>query len=356
MTIQIAVTHNDAEARSINPATGLLIERFADHTPAGVDTILDEAVASQAKWRMMPVEERGSAFAGLAESLRSNRLRLAHDITAEMGKPILESLAEVDKCAAHCRWYADNGVGILRDRPTTVAENRAYVAHRPIGLVLGIMPWNFPVWQVLRAAVPIMVGGNGFVLKHARNVMRSAASLEELFRACDMPHGCFSVLNIDQRTTMGVLADDRIAAVTLTGSARAGAAVAAQAGALLKKSLLELGGSDPFIVLGDADVDTAATIGVRARFKNTGQVCIAAKRFILEASIATGSSIDSSKVSKNFGPATPSRRQLIWGRWRGRIFATSYTGRSKSRSRQAPTCLSAANRSPAWATSTRLRS
>ena len=201
-------------------------------------------------------------------------------------KRIEESKIEVEKCAHLCEWFANHGHAMLADEPVTMSDAKAYVSYLPLGTVLGVMPWNFPFWQVMRAAVPILLGGNGFVLKHARNVMGCAFLLEEAWHKAGLPKGVFSVLNLPSDKIADILADPRIAAVTLTGSGKAGMSVAATAGKFCKKSVLELGGSDPFIVLADADVEKAVEAGIKARFNNAGQVCIAAKRFILEAPIA----------------------------------------------------------------------
>jgi len=204
-----------------------------------------------------------------------------------MGKTLAAARGEVEKCAATIEWIADNGPGILADEPVNVgSDDEVHVSFLPIGTVLAVMPWNFPLWQVIRASGPIMLSGNGFMLKHAPNVMGSAYALQEAYEAAGFPKGLFTNLIADNDTVARTIEDPRIAAVTLTGSMRAGSAVAATAGKALKKSLLELGGSDAFIVLADANIDLAVKAAVEARFQNAGQVCLAAKRFILEAPIA----------------------------------------------------------------------
>ncbi|GEP12026.1 NAD-dependent succinate-semialdehyde dehydrogenase [Methylobacterium gnaphalii] len=304
--------HNDAKAQSISPVDGTLIETFDDHSPSEVERRLSAAQGGFDAWRRRSVEERADVVAALGAFLERHRDRLAAHITAEMGKTIKEATAEIDKCAATCRWYAEHGPAMLRDRVAPVDQGRAMVAQRPIGVILGVMPWNFPFWQVLRAAIPIILSGNGYVLKHARNVMRCAFELEVAWTESGLPSGVFTVVNVDQGMTAKILADARIAAVTLTGSARAGAAVASLAGANLKKSVLELGGSDPFVVLEGADLKKAAAAGAKARFQNAGQVCIAAKRFIVEASIAdafTEHLIDATRAL-NVGDPTVSSTDL----------------------------------------------
>ncbi|ORM88349.1 succinate-semialdehyde dehydrogenase [Pantoea allii] len=205
-------------------------------------------------------------------------------ITLEMGKPVAQARGEILKCANLCDWYAEHGPAMLADQPSQVPD--AWQSFRPIGVILAVMPWNFPFWQVLRGAVGMLLAGNTYLLKHAPNVMGSATLMAELFDATDLPKGGFNVINVDNEGVSAAIKDDRIAAVAVTGSVRAGAAIAAQAGAALKKTVLELGGSDPFIVLADADLDEAVKSAVTGRYQNTGQVCMAAKRFIIEASIA----------------------------------------------------------------------
>ena len=206
-------------------------------------------------------------------------------LTREMGKPIAESEAEVEKCAVCCEWFATNGSRLLANETHASNATRSYVAFRPLGVLLAIMPWNFPYWQVFRAAAPALMAGNVMVLKHAANVTGVALKIEEIFRAATLPDGAFAMLLIASKEMEPIVADDRIAAVTLTGSEGAGSSVGAAAGKAIKKTVLELGGSDYFIVLADADLEQAATIGVKARFQNTGQSCIAAKRFIIEDAV-----------------------------------------------------------------------
>ena len=232
------------------------------------------------------MEKRADVLRGVAAYFREHLERFARTMTEEMGKPIKMSRAEVEKCAKLCEWSAGHGPAFVADELTEVEGDKAYVSYLPIGVIYLIMPWNFPLWQAMRAAVPIMLAGNGAALKHAPNCVASAFHVQEAFEAAGAPKGAFTVLNIHQDDSPATIADDRIAAVTLTGSVRAGSAVAAEAGRNIKKSVLELGGSDPFIVLKDADIDPAVTAAVESRFQNTGQVCIAAKRTIVEAPIA----------------------------------------------------------------------
>lgn len=274
-------------ATSRNPATGELIATYPFQTQTDVEQLLDVNAAAFRLWRATPMRERVAAYRRLADTLRERSESFAALITAEMGKTLAAARGEVEKCAATIEWIADNGPAILADEPVNVgSDDEVHVSFLPIGTVLAVMPWNFPLWQVIRASGPIMLSGNGFMLKHAPNVMGSAYALQEAYEAAGFPKGLFTNLIADNDTVARTIEDPRIAAVTLTGSMRAGSAVAATAGKALKKSLLELGGSDAFIVLADANIDLAVKAAVEARFQNAGQVCLAAKRFILEAPIA----------------------------------------------------------------------
>jgi succinate-semialdehyde dehydrogenase len=278
---------HSASALSRNPATGAIIKTYPFQTPDEVELLLSETVAAFRTWRDTPMAERVRCYTRLAATLRARMEPLARLATSEMGKTIVAARAEVEKAAATLEWLAANGPAILADEPAPVdGPDRVHVSFLPIGTVLAVMPWNLPYWQVIRAAGPIMLSGNGFLLKHAPNVMGCAYALQDAFEASGFPKNLLANLNADNETTAKVLEDRRIAAVTLTGSERAGSAVAATAGKALKKSLLELGGADPFIVLADADIDRAVKAGIESRFANAGQVCLAAKRFILERPIA----------------------------------------------------------------------
>ena len=224
----------------------------------------------------------------VAGVLRTDRSRFAALLTSEMGKPIVEAEAEVDKCAWTATWFADNGERLLADEPIASTATESYVRFQPLGLILAVMPWNFPFWQAFRAALPALTAGNVMVLKHSSNVPQSALAIEEVFREAGVPEGVFQTLLIGSAAVERIIGDPRVAGVTLTGSDKAGELVAGAAGKVLKKAVLELGGSDPFIVLADADLDAAATVACRARNQNNGQSCIAAKRFIVEESVADG--------------------------------------------------------------------
>jgi succinate-semialdehyde dehydrogenase len=282
-----ADSHPAANAVSRNPATDELIATYPFQTPVEVERLLDANAAAASMWRATPMAERVATYRRLGVVLRENIERLATLITAEMGKTIAAARAEVDKCAATLDWIADHGPAILADEPVAVdGDDQVHVSYLPLGSILAVMPWNFPLWQVIRASGPIMLSGNGLILKHAPNVMGSAYALQQMHELAGFPSGLFCNLNADNHTVAEVIDDPRVAAVTLTGSVRAGAAIAALAGKALKKSLLELGGVDAFIVLADANIDLAVTAGIEARFQNAGQVCLAAKRFILEKPIA----------------------------------------------------------------------
>ncbi|GAB6849222.1 NAD-dependent succinate-semialdehyde dehydrogenase [Paraburkholderia kururiensis] len=274
-------------AISRNPATGELVATYAFQTPDEVERMLEANAAAYRLWRATPMTERVAAYRRLSATLRDRSEALASLITAEMGKTLAAARAEVEKCAATIDWIAEHGPAILADEPAPVeGDDQVYVSFLPIGSILAVMPWNFPFWQVIRAAAPIMLSGNGFILKHAPNVMGSAYALQDVYEAAGFPVGLFANLNADNETVAHVIEDPRVAAVTLTGSMRAGAAVASIAGKALKKSLLELGGADAFIVLADANIDLAVKAAIEARFQNAGQVCLAAKRFIVERPIA----------------------------------------------------------------------
>lgn len=287
MTNLNATSTLSAFATSRNPATGELIATYPFQTQSEVEQLLDVNAAAFRLWRATPMRERVTAYRRLSATLRERSETFAALITAEMGKTLVSARAEVEKCAATLDWIADNGPAILADEPVNVeGDDEVHVSFLPIGTVLAVMPWNFPLWQVIRASGPIMLSGNGFMLKHAPNVMGSAYALQDAYEAAGFPKGLFINLIADNETVARTIEDPRIAAVTLTGSMRAGSAVAATAGKALKKSLLELGGSDAFIVLADANIDLAVKAAVEARFQNAGQVCLAAKRFIVEQPIA----------------------------------------------------------------------
>jgi succinate-semialdehyde dehydrogenase/glutarate-semialdehyde dehydrogenase len=271
---------------SINPYTGRELARFETHSAAAADAALSAAVAAQSRWRAVPIADRAELLRRMAQVLRAGKDKYARLITLEMGKPIAESVAEIDKCAGNCDFYADAGPRMLADEPVASSATESAVVFDPLGVVLAIMPWNYPFWQLFRFAAPAFVAGNGAILKHANNVPQCALAIEEVMRDAGCPQGLFRTLLIEASEVARLIEDERIAAVTLTGSTEVGRIVAAQAGRALKKQVLELGGSDPFIVLADADVEGAAAVAVKARFINNGQSCVNAKRFIVEESVA----------------------------------------------------------------------
>ncbi len=271
---------------SINPATNEVLETFEPHTEREVDEALQRARACFLNWRATSFAERSTLMRRVSAYLRSHAGELGRMMTLEMGKPIVEAEAEIEKCAWACDFYAENAEKFLADENAPSSATQSYVAYRPLGVVLAVMPWNYPFWQVFRFAAPAVMAGNVGVLKHASNVSQSALAIERVFRECDAPDGLFQTLLIPGAQVASVIADPRVAAVTLTGSEPAGVSVASAAGAALKKTVLELGGSDAFIILDDADIPAAAQMAARARFQNTGQSCIAAKRFIVVESVA----------------------------------------------------------------------
>ncbi|WP_285112236.1 succinate-semialdehyde dehydrogenase [Leclercia adecarboxylata] len=277
-------TPSATHALSINPANGETLSTWPWATATEVEHALAQTNAAFRQWRSVPVAARAQKLRDLGTALRNRGEEMARMITREMGKPIAQARGEVAKSAGLCDWYADHGPAMLNTEATQIAD--AVIEYRPLGPVLAVMPWNFPLWQVLRGAVPIILAGNSYLLKHAPNVLGAANLIEQIFNDAGFPPGVFSQVNATNDGVSQMIADPRIAAVTVTGSLRAGAAIGAQAGAALKKCVLELGGSDPFIVLNDADLDLAVKAAVTGRYQNTGQVCAAAKRFIVEAGIA----------------------------------------------------------------------
>lgn len=270
----------------INPASGQLVKEIKTWGSSQVEIALAEVAAATPAWVATSKDERGELMKKAAAVLRNNKERYAKIITEEMGKLINDSRAEVEKCASVCEFYADNVADILKDELIESDAGKSYVAYLPIGTVLAVMPWNYPLWQVFRFAAPALMAGNTGVLKHASNVPQSALMIEEVFAEAGFPNGVFKSLMISASQVENVIKDPRVQAVTLTGSEPAGRAVAAAAGSVLKKSVLELGGSDAFIVLQDADLDEAVKGAVISRYLNSGQSCIAAKRFIVVDAIA----------------------------------------------------------------------
>ncbi|HDX8823554.1 succinate-semialdehyde dehydrogenase [Klebsiella michiganensis] len=280
--MNLSATH----ALSVSPTTGETLSSLPWASEQQVDAAIALAEQGYRQWRNVSVAERAATLRNVGSAMRARGEALAQMISREMGKPIAQARGEVAKSANLCDWYAEHGPAMLNTEATLVEDNKAVIEYRPMGAILAVMPWNFPVWQVLRGAVPILLAGNSYLLKHAPNVLGSAAMIGEIFAAAGVPDGVFGWVNATNDGVSQMINDPRIAAVTVTGSVRAGKAIGAQAGAALKKCVLELGGSDPFIVLNDADIDEAVKAAVIGRYQNTGQVCAAAKRFIVEAGIA----------------------------------------------------------------------
>ncbi len=271
---------------TINPATGETIKTFTPLTSAEIEARLAQAASAFTRQKQTTFAERAACLSRAGEILQAEKQPIAETMTLEVGKTLKASVAEVEKCADTCRYYAENAERFLADQPYPMDGARAFVRYRPLGVVLAIMPWNFPLWQVVRFAAPALMAGNTGLLKHAENVPQCALLLEDVFRRAGFTEGVFQALLIETPQIQAVLEDPRVAAATLTGSERAGMAVGTQAGGKLKKTVLELGGSDPFVVMPSADLDAAVKTAVQARTLNNGQSCIAAKRFILHDAVA----------------------------------------------------------------------
>jgi len=274
---------------TINPATGETVKSFDEMSAADVEERLARADAASKTYPLTSFAERAGWLHAAADILTGGRVGVATMMTMEMGKTLVSALAEVDKCATACHWFADNAERLLADDviedPSAVKATRAFVTYQPLGVVLAVMPWNFPMWQAMRFAAPALMAGNVGLLKHASNVPQTALYFEELFAKAGFPSGVFQTLLVGASKVEDVLRDDRVDAATLTGSEPAGAAVARVAGECIKPTVLELGGSDPFIVMPSADLEAAARVATVARCQNNGQSCIAAKRFIVHADV-----------------------------------------------------------------------
>ena len=267
---------------TIDPATGRVLERIPLMDPSQIEARVAAAARASRGWSAASLDDRAALLRACAARLRAESDALAATAVREMGKPIVQARAEVEKCAWAFDYFAGHGAEMLAPQPAPSNAARSYVAFRPLGVVLAVMPWNFPFWQVVRAAAPALMAGNALLLKHAANTTRCALELERVFRDAGAPDGLFGVLVARGEGIAPVVRDPRVSAVTLTGSEVAGAAVASAAGETLKKCVLELGGSDAFVVFSDADLEAAARTAVTARFQNNGESCIAAKRFIIE--------------------------------------------------------------------------
>ncbi|WP_295180790.1 NAD-dependent succinate-semialdehyde dehydrogenase [uncultured Christiangramia sp.] len=271
---------------SKNPYTGESIEKFEELSKEQIDEVLDNAQQRYKLWRKTTMSERAEFMNNAAEELKANKEEYARDITLEMGKPISQSISEIEKCAWVCEYYAKHAEEHLADRLLDTDAQNSYVSYEPIGVVLAVMPWNYPFWQVFRFAAPALMAGNIGVLKHASNVMRSANNIQKVFERAGFPKYCFQNMTVGSDKIDDVIKDKRIKAVTLTGSKPAGSAVASTAGSEIKKSVLELGGSNALVVFDNADLESALDTCIQARFQNTGQSCIAGKRLLLQENIA----------------------------------------------------------------------
>ena len=295
---------------SVNPTTGELIESFEPFDSSAVERRLATAEEAASRWSSTTFAERSLLLVTIAELLEGELPDIAHLLTTEMGKPFAQAKGEVAKCAVGFRWFAEHGERLLADEEVEVEHAEARVIYQPLGVVLAIMPWNFPLWQVTRFVAPAVMAGNVGLLKHAPSVPRTALALEDFFRRAGAPDGVLQTLLVGLDQVPPIIDDPRVAAVTLTGSVGAGRAVAAQSGAVGKKTVLELGGSDPFIVLPSADLDRAVSVGIEARVQNNGQSCIAAKRFIVHRDVADSftdrfvAGMERLTVGDPFDPAT----------------------------------------------------
>ncbi len=270
---------------TINPTTGETLKTFAPLADAEIDSKLEQAVAAFRLYKLTTLAERERRMHRAAETLEASKRELGRLMTIEMGKPIKAAIGEIEKCAWVCRYYAENARHHLVDQVIETNANRSYVHFQPLGPVLAVMPWNFPFWQVFRFAAPALMAGNAGLLKHSSNVPQCALAIEDVFRQAGFPEGTFQTLLIGSEEVPGILEDRRVVAATLTGSEPAGRSVASIAGKAIKKTVMELGGSDPFIVMASANLQDAIETGVKARTINNGQSCIAAKRFIISSEI-----------------------------------------------------------------------
>jgi succinate-semialdehyde dehydrogenase/glutarate-semialdehyde dehydrogenase len=271
---------------TVNPTTGKVEATFEQHTPAEVEAKVEQAAHTFETYRRTSFAQRAAWMRAAADIYEAELPDIARLLTTEMGKTFAAAKAEVAKCALCMRWYAERAEGFLADEVVESAAGRSFIRYQPLGPVLAVMPWNFPLWQVVRFAAPALMAGNVGLLKHASNVPQSAILIEDVFRRAGFPQGAFSTLLIPSGEVAGIIADDRVVAVTLTGSEAAGRSVAEAAGRALKKCVLELGGSDPFLVLSSADLDQAVKVATTSRVLNNGQSCISAKRFVVVDAVA----------------------------------------------------------------------
>lgn len=298
---------------TINPATEKTVKIFTEYSDSKVNKILNKITRTSLEWQNRSVHARSKLIKRAGKYLLKNKHELAKIITLEMGKPISQAVAEVEKCSSVCEFYAEHGKIFLADNSYPTEASTSFVQYNPLGTVLAVMPWNFPFWQVFRFAAPALVAGNTAVLKHASNVPKCALAIEKVFTESGFPKNIFRTLLVSVKTIEKLLSDERIHAVTLTGSEKAGSKIGAKAGANIKKAVMELGGSDAFIVLLDADLEQAVEIGIKARFQNTGQSCIAAKRFILDDCIANEFIERFVEKAKNIKQGLPKQQDTYLG-------------------------------------------
>ncbi len=337
--------------RSIDPATEEVLATFEPFSSGQIDAALEQAYRAQQHWRQTPFEARAACLRAAARVLRSERSRWATLMTREMGKPIVEAEAEIDKCAWNCDFYAEHAQQFLADEPVQTNARESFVAFEPLGVVLAIMPWNFPFWQVFRFAAPALMAGNGAVLKHASNVPQCALAIEQVFRQAGLPEGLFRTVLVPGSAVERLIADPRIHAVTLTGSSAAGEQVASAAGRQLKKQVLELGGSDPFVVLADADLDLAASTAARAT-RTAARAASPPSASSWKSGWRTPSSPSSPRRSRRCGSVIHWSGTPTSGRWRGETCARRSRTKSNARGRRGPRCGWAGRRWTAAATST----
>ena len=275
-----------ATTTSRNPYNGEALKTYKNHTKKEVSTIIDSADKRFYKWRESTFAERKKLMLAAASELLKNKREYAEMMTLEMGKPISQAIAEVEKCASVCEYYAENAEEQLKNEVIKTDAHKSYVSYEPLGVVLAVMPWNYPFWQVFRFAAPALMAGNIGILKHASNVFGSALNIEKIFKRAGFPENCFTTLLTNSDAVEDIIINKKVKAVTLTGSGPAGSSVASIAGKNIKKTVLELGGSNALIVMKDCDIDKTVETCVQARFQNTGQSCIAGKRLIIDESIA----------------------------------------------------------------------
>jgi acyl-CoA reductase-like NAD-dependent aldehyde dehydrogenase len=277
---------NSSSFSTVNPATEEQIETFPFFTAKETEAALARAENSFRSYRTLSAHQRAQLLSNLAATLRKNKAQLAKTITTEMGKTLSEAEAEVEKCAWEADWYAEHGPQMFADTPAPTGAVDAYVSYLPLGPILAIMPWNFPLWQLTRMGIPTLLAGNVVLVKHSPNTQRSSLEFERMMHEAGFPEGVFQNLILKTEDIVNVINDPRVQGASVTGSVRAGSAVASEAGKVIKKTVMELGGSDAFIVLEDADIPRAVAAGIKGRFSNAGQICLAAKRFILVGRIA----------------------------------------------------------------------